>query len=211
MTVRLHALILALLLTGCFDYAEHVAVEPSGAGRISVRYSYPDWLAADNPELLSDGGLRAVYGEQGRRIGYEGAVGAVDRTFDEFLLRRFTVRQGGLYRYEVRIALPATYAAQVSASIERYAKAAPFMNVKQLAVMRANALRSLGPRFTAELPGEVLETNGAAKGGRVEWKVPLQTVLAKPEVVLYAEGRLRLRDRVSRAFGRWIASPFDRE
>lgn len=208
--MRIHALILALLLTACFDYAEQVKVEPSGAGRISVRYSYPEWLAADNPELLSDGGLRAVYGAEGRQIGYEGNVAAVDKTFDEFLRRRFTVRQGGLYRYEVRIAFPATYAAQVSASIERYAKAAPFMNVTQLNNMRANALRSLGPRFKVELPGKVLSTNGAVNESRVEWKVPLQTVLAKPEIVLFAEGRLGLRDRVSRAFSRWFAPPFDR-
>lgn len=209
--MRFYALIAALLLASCFDYAEQVTVEPSGAARISVRYSFPDWLAAENPELLGDGGLRPVYGEGNRRIGYEGNVPNVDRTYDNFLERRFTVRQGGLYRYEVRIAFPVTYAAQVSASIERYAKSAPFMNVKQLNNMRANALRSLGPRFKADLPGEVLETNGTARDGRVEWKVPLQLVLSQREIVLFAEGRLGLRERVSRAWTRLFALPFDRK
>lgn len=208
--MKFYAFIAALALTACFDYAEQVTVEPSGAARVSVRYSYPDWLIADHPDLLTNGGLRAVYGDGQRRVGYEGNVATIDGTYDDFLQRRFTVREGGLYRYEVRIAFPATYAAQVSASIERYAKSAPFMNVKQLSNMRANALRSLGPRFKADLPGKVLETNGTARGGHVEWKVPLQLVLAQREIVLFAEGRLGVRERLSRAWSRLTALPFDR-
>lgn len=208
--MRLFALVCALLLTACFDYAEQVTVDPTGAGRISVRYSYPDWLAAENPHLLTDGGLTIVRGERNRAIGYEGDVAAIDGTHDAFLSRSFTVREGGLYRYEVRIAFPATYAAQVSASIERYAKAAPFMNVAQLRNMRANALRSLGPRFTVQLPGKVLETNGNANGGRVEWKMPLRLVLEKPEIVLYADGRLDFGQRLRRLWSRRFAPLFDR-
>lgn len=201
--IRAGLLAAALLLSACFDYSETLRVEPSGRARISVRYAIPDWLLGQNPELAPDAsGLRVVYGEQQRPVGYEGDVDDLRAVSDRFIRRSFTVREGGAYRLEIRISMPATYAVAISASIERYAKAAPFMNVTQLRNMRDNALRSLGPRFQADLPGEILDTNGNRRDGHVEWRIPLQQIIAREEITLYAAGRLTLWDRLRRAWSR---------